>query len=66
MQVLSSSWDGRPFGHNTHEPKIGGYYAPFWAENRWSQAETTAGTSTDVEWPEIASLIITLESKRWV
>jgi len=24
------------------------------------------GTSTDVEWPVIASLIITLEGKRWV
>jgi len=23
-QVLSSSWDGRPFGHNRHMPKIGG------------------------------------------
>ena len=23
-QVLSSSWDGRPFGHNRHGPKIGG------------------------------------------
>jgi len=22
--VLSSSWDGRPFGHNRHRPKIGG------------------------------------------
>jgi len=21
---LSSSWDGRPFGHNRHAPKIGG------------------------------------------
>jgi len=24
VQVLSSSWDGRPFGHNSHGPKIGG------------------------------------------
>jgi len=23
-QVLSSSWDGRPFGHNRHGPKMGG------------------------------------------
>jgi len=22
-QVLSSSWDGRPFGHNRHGPKRG-------------------------------------------
>ena len=29
-QVLSSSWDGRPFGHNRHGPKIGGC-APFGA-----------------------------------
>jgi len=28
-QVLSSSWDGRPFGHNRHGPKIGDC-APFW------------------------------------
>jgi len=28
VQVLSSSWDGRPFGHNRHGPKIGGC-APF-------------------------------------
>jgi len=21
IQVLSSGWDGRPFGHNRHEPK---------------------------------------------
>ena len=27
-QVLSSSWDGRLFGHNSHGPKIGGC-APF-------------------------------------
>ena len=26
--MLSSSWDGRPFGHNRHGPKIGGC-APF-------------------------------------
>ena len=24
LQELSSSWDGRPFGHNRHGPKIGG------------------------------------------
>ena len=29
QQVLSSSWDGRPFGHNRHGPKIGGL-CPFW------------------------------------
>jgi len=29
-QVLSNSWDGRPFGHNRHGPKIGGEgCAPF-------------------------------------
>jgi len=29
QQMLSSSWDGWPFGHNRHRPKIGGC-APFW------------------------------------
>jgi len=29
LQVLSSSWDGRPFNHNRHEPKRGGGCAPF-------------------------------------
>jgi len=24
LHVLSSSWDGRPFGHNRHGPKVGG------------------------------------------
>jgi len=28
--VLSSSWDGRPFGHNRHGPKIGGL-----CDQRW-------------------------------
>jgi len=29
--VLSSSWDGRPFGHNRHGPKIeAGELCPFW------------------------------------
>jgi len=33
-QELSSSWDGRPFGHNRHGPKLGacpflgGYLGP--------------------------------------
>jgi len=31
MQVLTSSWDGRPFGHNRHGLKIGGC-APFSGE----------------------------------
>jgi len=29
QQELSSSWDGRPFGHNRHGPKSGGCCAPF-------------------------------------
>ena len=28
QQVLSSCWDGRPFGHNKHGPKSGGCSAP--------------------------------------
>jgi len=31
IQELSSSWDRRPFGHNTHGPKSGGCCAPFCA-----------------------------------
>jgi len=30
-QELNSSWDGWPFGHTRHRPKIGGY-APFLGE----------------------------------
>jgi len=29
LQELSSSWDGRPFGHNRHGPKSGGLLCPF-------------------------------------
>jgi len=28
-QEISSSWDGRPFGHNRHRPKSRGCSAPF-------------------------------------
>jgi len=31
-QQLSSSSDGRPFGHNRHGPKIGRGHAPFRGE----------------------------------
>ena len=31
--MLSSSWDGRPFGHNRHGPKIGWGAVPFFG--RW-------------------------------
>jgi len=31
-QVLSSSWDGRPFGDNRYGPKIGGGAVPLWGE----------------------------------
>jgi len=29
IQELSSSWDERPFRHNRHGPKSGGWCAPF-------------------------------------
>jgi len=33
QQELSSCWDGRPFGHNRHEPKSGGLLCAFpWRE----------------------------------
>jgi len=41
LQVLGSSWDGRPFGHNRHGP-IGRCCDPF-GDRRRSKAEATAG-----------------------
>jgi len=41
QQVLSSSWDGRPFGHNRHGPKIGS--VPFWGRG--------AGSPCNTMWP---------------
>ena len=41
MQVLSSSWDGRPFGHIWHGPKIGGC-SPL-EEGRWVPHLTQCG-----------------------
>jgi len=38
-QVLSSSWDGRPFGHNRHGPKFGGLW-PFGGGGAGSQSNT--------------------------
>jgi len=39
LQVLSSSWDGRPFGHNRHRPKTGG--CARLGEGRWVPSNTT-------------------------
>jgi len=44
-QVLSSSWDGRPFGHNRHEPKIVGT-APLWTWT-WCVSESNPSRPTD-------------------
>ena len=33
QQVLSSSWDGRPFGHNRHGPKTEG--CALWRRGSW-------------------------------
>jgi len=42
QQVLSTSWDGRPFGHNRHGPKIGGL-CPFWEGGAGSPSNMWAG-----------------------
>jgi len=39
LQELSSSWDGRPFGHNRHGPKIGGG-TPFLGRGRRAPSNT--------------------------
>ena len=52
-QVLSSSWDGWPFGHNRHEPKIGGC-APFggsWVlRTKWYLHPSSSLATTDMGW----------------
>jgi len=42
QQVLSSSWDGRPFGHNRHGPKIGGA-VPLWVGAAFPSNTTSPG-----------------------
>ena len=42
-QVLSSSWNGQPFGHNRHGPNIGAGLCPFW--------EGGAGCPCNTMWP---------------
>jgi len=42
-KVISSSWDGRPFGHNRHGPKSRALLCPFWGDRRRSEAEAIAG-----------------------
>ena len=43
-QVLSSSWDWRPFGHNRHGTRVEKWLlCPFWGDMRRSEAEATAG-----------------------
>ena len=44
-QVLSSSWDGRPFGHSGHGPKIGGlcpFFGGSWVPILHNEAWTEA------------------------
>ena len=36
--MLSSSWHGRPVGHNRHGPKIGG--CVLWEEGSWASSDT--------------------------
>ena len=50
VQVLSSSWDGRPFVHNRHEPKIGGC-APFGGAGS-SCTQEGAVSPCNTMWPE--------------
>jgi len=37
---------------------------PFWGKGEGQKPKQLQGTSTDVEWPVIGSLILTLEGKR--
>jgi len=43
QQVLSSSWNGRPFGHKRHGLKSRGMLCLFFGGRRWSEAKATAG-----------------------
>jgi len=45
-------------------PKSRGLLCPFLGNRRKSEPKQLQGTSTDVEWPVIASLIIIVEDKR--
>ena len=49
-QDLSSSWDGRPFGHNRHGPKRGGLLCHFTGGGGWAPSNTiwSAPRSTSV------------------
>jgi len=47
-QVISSSWDGRPFGHNRHGPKLGA--VPLWGGG--------TGSPSNAMWPGIRSTSI--------
>jgi len=54
-QVLSSSGDGRPFGHNRHGPKIGGC-APYGGE---------AGSPRNTMWPTFVPSGILIHPAVW-
>ena len=43
--------------------KVGGCSAPFWGIGEGRKPKQLQGTSTDVEWPIITSLIITSEDE---
>ena len=67
QQVFSSSWNGRPFGHKRHGLKSRGILCLFfWAGADGRKPKQLQGTSTDVKWPVIASVLITLQGTRWV
>jgi len=57
--VLSSSWDGRPYGCNRHRPKRGGCFAPFGGRARspsnkmWSKPRPTSVLSAILIHPAV-------------
>jgi len=53
-QELTSSWDGRPFGHNRHRPKKGGWCAPFRGD-RAAPHLTQCGLGRDLPPYQVAS-----------
>jgi len=59
-QVVSSSWDGRPFGYNIHRPKIEGGCAPL--EQELGPHLTQCGLGRDLPPYEMASWSIQLFS----
>jgi len=60
VQVLTSSWDGQPFAHNRHRPKIG-ELCPFWERG----AGSTCNTMRPGPWPTLLPSGISIHSAVW-